>query len=139
MHKAIVLTLAAAALIVGMPPAPAQQAQGEFPDGPGKDIFVATCGGCHDINRARAGYTPEGWRTVMQMMANFGVRGSEDQIATLTDYLIKSFPERPRPAAKIIDGPVKASIRLWDVPTAGSRPHDPLAAKDGSIWYSGQM
>ena len=37
-----------------------------FPDGPGKETFVALCGGCHDINRARAGYTPEGWRTVVR-------------------------------------------------------------------------
>jgi virginiamycin B lyase len=28
---------------------------------------------------------------------------------------------------------------LWDVPTQGSRPHDPLAAKDGSIWWTGQL
>ena len=57
----------------------------------------------------------------------------------MTEYLIKSFPERARPAAKIVDGPVQASIKLWDVPTPGSRPHDPLAAKDGAIWYTGQM
>jgi len=27
----------------------------------------------------------------------------------------------------------------WTVPTKGSHPHDPLAAADGSIWYTGQM
>ena len=25
------------------------------------------------------------------------------------------------------------------MPTPGSRPHDPLAAPDGTIWYSGHM
>ena len=39
----------------------------------------------------------------------------------------------------MIDGPVQVRIRLWDVPTPGSRPHDPIAAKDGAIWYTGQM
>jgi hypothetical protein len=27
----------------------------------------------------------------------------------------------------------------WVLPTPGSRPHDPLATLDGSIWYTGQM
>ena len=27
----------------------------------------------------------------------------------------------------------------WTVPTKGSHPHDPLAAADGTIWYTGQM
>ncbi|HEY1361856.1 MAG TPA: hypothetical protein VGF60_06400 [Xanthobacteraceae bacterium] len=137
MRNAPLVTMVVAALLAAAPFASAQPAA-DFPDGPGKTIFVATCGGCHDINRARAGYTPEGWRTVMRMMVNFGVGVSADQVTTLTEYLIKSFPERPRPAANLVGGPVQASIRLWDVPTPGSRPHDPLAARDGSIWYTGQ-
>ena len=111
----------------------------DFPDGPGKQTFVQVCGACHDINRARAGYTPEGWRTVMQMMVNFDGAGPADQIATLTEYLIKNFPERPRPAARIIDGPVQVTIRQFPVLMLGSRPHDPLATKDGAIWYTGQL
>ena len=31
------------------------------------------------------------------------------------------------------------SFKEWTVPTKGSHPHDPLAAADGSIWYTGQM
>jgi virginiamycin B lyase len=57
----------------------------------------------------------------------------------MTDYLMKNFPERKRPPAVIVNGPVKANIQMWDVPTQGSRPHDPLAARDGSIWWSGQL
>ena len=56
MSKAAVLAVAAAALLAVGVPARAQQA--DFPDGPGKETFLAICGGCHDINRARAGYTP---------------------------------------------------------------------------------
>ena len=100
---------------------------------------MKVCGGCHDINRARAGYTPQGWRTVMQMMSQLRWRRTEGPDGTLTEYLIKSFPERPRPPAVLIDGPVQASIKLWQVPTPGSRPHDPLATRDGAIWYTGQM
>src|SRR5215470_20148088 len=98
-------------------PALAQQAQGDFPDGPGKETFVNFCGGCHDINRARAGYTPEGWQTVMRMMDNFNVPVPKQEVDTLTQYLIKNFPERPRPTAVVIPGPVEAAIKLWQVPT----------------------
>jgi virginiamycin B lyase len=35
--------------------------------------------------------------------------------------------------------PLKVSFVEWTVPTKGSHPHDPLAAADGSIWYTGQM
>jgi len=119
-------------------PARSQSAP-SFPNGPGQDTFLAHCGGCHNINRVRAGYTPEGWRTVMRMMLNFDVPVPKDQIETLTNYLIKSFPERTRPAAKLIGGPVQVTIKQWPLPTSGSRPHDPLAARDGSIWYTGQL
>ena len=105
MVKACGLTLMA--MLAGASAAAAQQAQQDFPEGPGKQTFMQVCGACHDINRARAGYTPQGWRTVMQMMVNFDGAGPQDQIGTLTEYLIKSFPERPRPPAVLIDGPVQ--------------------------------
>ena len=34
-------------------------------------------------------------------------------------------------------GPVEITIKEWDVPKPGTRPHDPLVARDGSIWYAG--
>ena len=39
----------------------------------------------------------------------------------------------------IVPGPVQASIKLWDAPTLGSRPHDPVATRDGAIWWTGQL
>ncbi|HEY7243901.1 MAG TPA: hypothetical protein VH678_08465 [Xanthobacteraceae bacterium] len=126
-------------MVVFLTPALAQQAGQDFPEGPGKSTVVSTCGACHDIGRLTAGYTPEGWHTVMRMMQNFGVPLPPDQVATVTDYLIKSFPEKPRPAAAIVPGPAEVSIKEWPVATPGSRPHDPMAARDGSLWYSGQL
>jgi virginiamycin B lyase len=116
-----------------------QPAAQSFPDGPGKDIVVATCGGCHDINRARAGYTPAGWNMLQHMMQNMGAPIAAEDWPAVTTYLMKAFPERSRPPAAIVAGPVQARIFLWDVPTLGSRPHDPAAAKDGAIWWSGQL
>jgi virginiamycin B lyase len=111
----------------------------DLPEGPGKDLVANTCNLCHDINRIKVGYTPEGWRTVIRMMQNVGAPLQPDAWPIVTDYLIKNFPERPRPAAAIIPGPVQATIQEWPVPTPGSRPHDPLATKDGEIWWTGQL
>ena len=111
----------------------------EFPDGPGKEIVTTTCNACHPADRVRAGYTPQGWDTIQHMMENFGAPVEAKDWPTVKAYLVKNFPEKPRPAANIIAGPVEAKITEWPVPTPGSRPHDPMAARDGSIWYTGQL
>ena len=58
MSRKSLLPVLTATLLCSVAPAQAQ----DFPDGPGKETFTQTCGACHDINRARAGYTPDGWR-----------------------------------------------------------------------------
>jgi len=132
-RSCVVLTVA---LLCGGLPAWSQ----ELPDGKGKELAAANCNSCHTLlSRVGAGYTPTGWRTVMRMMANHGVAVPADQVAPLTEYLAKSFPEKGKPAGSVIPGPARISIKTWQVPTPGSRPHDPLAARDGSLWYTGQM
>ncbi len=133
------LTVLSLAIVFGSPAAHAQYTAKEWPEGPSKARFAATCDGCHDINRIRVGYTAEGWLSVVRMMQNVNAPVPAEEWGSMTDYLIKNFPERSRPPAAIIDGPVKADIRMWDVPTLGSRPHDPLAARDSSIWWTGQL
>jgi virginiamycin B lyase len=139
----ISMRMAVAAVLLGSVfhalPAAAQQPGQNFPEGAGKSQVLGICGNCHEINRLTAGYTAEGWRTVVRMMRNFGAPIPDDQVATITDYLITSFPEKPRPVAAIVPGPVEVTIKEWPVATPGSRPHDPMAAKDGSLWYTGQL
>jgi len=111
-----------------------------LPEGKGKEIVEARCNACHAFSaRVGGGYTAEGWRTVLRMMINQGVALPPDQLATVTEYLTKNFPEKAKPAGVVIPGPVKVSFNMWQVPTPGSRPHDPLATKDGALWYTGQM
>src|SRR5215831_18224542 len=110
----------------------------ELPEGKGKEIAAAKCGACHALQaRVGSGYTVEGWTTVLRMMTNHGVPLSQEEIATLTPYLAKNFPVTGRPDAALVPGPVKVSMKAWPVSTPGARPHDPLAAKDGNIWYTG--
>ena len=126
----------AAALVCFALPAGSQ----ELPEGKGKELVAAHCNSCHPFYaRLGAGYTPGGWVTVMRMMANHGVTLPTDQVATITEYLTKNFPEKAKPAGVVIPGPAKVSIKEWPVPTPGSRPHDPLATADRSLWYTGQM
>src|SRR5437016_1504008 len=115
--KSIVLALAYGLLIAA--PALAQQPGANFPDGPGKDTVVAVCGGCHDINRVRAGYNAAGWNMLQHMMQNMGAPIAPEDWPAVTTYLTKNFPERPRPGAANIPGPAQATIKLWDVPTIG--------------------
>src|SRR3954469_11647124 len=104
---------AIAALVVAAlgSPASAQYMAKEWPEGPMKQRFAETCGICHDINRLRVGYTPQGWLTVVRMMQNFDTPVPAEEWGPMLDYLIKNFPERARPAAVIIDGPAKVNIR----------------------------
>ena len=129
-------SVALMALLLCAPPAFSQ----ELPDGPGKELAAANCNACHALlSRVGAGYTPEGWRTVLRMMINQGAQLPPDQVEPLREYLTRSFPEKPKPAGVMIPGPANVSFKEWQVPTPGSRPHDPLAARDGSLWYTGQL
>ena len=137
--RAKLLVLLPAMVVLGTSAANAQYTAKEWPEGPSKQRFVDTCNGCHDINRVRGGYTPEGWLTVVRMMQNMDAPVPAEEWGAMTDYLMKNFPERKRPAAVIIDGPVKVDFKMWDVPTQGARPHDPLGARDGSVWWAAQL
>jgi len=112
----------------------------QLPEGAGKELAETNCNICHTLlSRVGSGYTASGWNTVMRMMVNQGAPLQPDQIEPLKAYLIKSFPEKGKPDGVVIPGEAEISIKAWQVPTPGSRPHDPLAASDGSLWYTGQM
>ncbi len=135
MSKKSCAVLTAGLLCSGLP-AMGQQ----LPDGPGKELAEANCNSCHTLlSRVGSGYTENGWKTVLRMMVNQGVELPADQIEPLREYLTRSFPEKGKPEGVVIPGPAEVSFQNWQVPTPGSRPHDPLATKDGSLWYTGQL
>jgi virginiamycin B lyase len=114
--------------------------QGQLPEGGAKETVRSACGSCHSLSTVtNAGHSREGWTTVLQMMVNAGAPVPADQFASVRDYLAKNFPEKPESDAVVVPGSVEVSIQEWQVPTPGSRPHDPAFAPDGSVWYTGQM
>src|SRR5579859_2330266 len=97
--RAKLIVLLPAMVVLGTSGAKAQYTAKEWPEGPSKQRFVDTCNGCHDINRVRGGYTPEGWLTVVRMMQNMDAPVPAEEWGAMTDYLMKNFPERKRPEA----------------------------------------
>ena len=134
------LMVAAAALCTAIPAWSQSAPDDRAPEDQGKKMVDATCNACHAIGaRTGSGYTPEGWDTVLRMMTNHGVAIPPEQLPAMKAYLVKTYPVKGRPAAVVVPGPAKVSMTAWQAATPGSRPHDPLAARDGSLWYSGQM
>jgi virginiamycin B lyase len=125
-----------AVLLAAVPAA----AQPILPDGPGKAVVENACQACHALtNITNAGHTPKDWDTVVHMMINAGAKVAPDQVPVVVNYLAAHFPAHALPAPQVLAGNVHVAIKEWDVPTQGSRPHDPMFAPDGAVWYTGQM
>jgi virginiamycin B lyase len=135
LRKSLLLT---GAVLFTASPALSQDVQ--LPEGPGKSTIERACVACHSLaNITRAGHSREEWNTVLHMMVNAGAQVPQDQFPILVDYLAKNYSARKLPAAAVVPGTIHISIKEWDVPTPGSRPHDPMVAPDGAAWYTGQM
>ena len=131
----VLLTLVAgAAIVVRMQAQPPAQGRGgspvDLPDGPGKEQVQSMCAGCHpltNITNSR-GNSKEGWDALTSGMIALPPL-VKPQVLT---YLGTHFPRKPGGEPVLVPGAASISIREWVVPTLGSRPHDPLAAADGS-------
>jgi len=134
------LALAAAAFAAFLFPATTEGQRGQpvqLPDGPGKAMVEGTCAKCHGLNfiTNSFGFTRSEWAGLFGSMVALPTTEAD----AIADYLAKNFPEKPNiPKAVIVPGPVTVNIKEWQAPTLGQRPHDPLAARDGSIWWTGQ-
>src|SRR5262245_51355972 len=119
------------------PPGGRGQQAVQLPDGNGKELVQMTCSRCHGLNMITGswGNTREGWQNLISSM----VALPKDQADAIVPYLATHFPEKPAPQAVVIPGPASVSFKEWIVPSLGSRPHDPLASMDGSIWWTGMF
>jgi competence protein ComEA len=80
--------LASAALLAGVPAAKAQAP----PEGKGKDTVEEVCGACHgtDLVYARRA-TKQGWSYIVDDMVSRGASATNEQIASINEYLAKNF------------------------------------------------
>jgi virginiamycin B lyase len=108
-----------------------------LPEGEGKQMVQTLCVGCHNLNNITQGwgYDKQGWDDLIASMVVLPTE-TRNQVST---YLGQHFSAKTRPATVVVPGTAKADIKEWLVPSLGSRPHDPLAASDGSIWWTGMF
>ncbi len=129
--------LTAAVMGIGVAAQRGGQAEVALPDGAGKEVVQGTCSTCHGLNliTGSLGSTRDGWRELFGSM----VALPPAQADTVSAYLAQHFPPKPAPKPVLLPGPATVTFKEWILPTLGSRPHDPLAAADGSIWWTGMF
>ena len=114
--------------------------QGSLPAGEGKEILETRCTLCHNVERITSRrFAPEDWQDTVNRMIGYGAPVNNDQKAVLVKYLGGNFPSGPLSAGVVIPGNVEVAIKEHTLPTRGTLPHDPMVARDGSVWYSGQL
>ena len=68
-------------------------AQSVLPEAPGRDITVKVCGNCHAAETvASVRHTADDWREVIARMVAAGAKGTEQELATVQEYLSTQFP-----------------------------------------------
>lgn len=68
-------------------------AQPQLPDGPGKEETTKLCTQCHELARSLAPRQDrEGWQATMAKMVGLGMKGTDDEIATVTSFLALHYP-----------------------------------------------
>jgi competence protein ComEA len=71
-------------------------AQDDLPNGPGKDVTVRICTGCHGAEMwAGAHRTTDDWDRTITTMTEKGLAISDADYATVLDYLTKSLGPAP--------------------------------------------
>ena len=121
-------------------PDPSQPGGFPLKDGSAKPLIQEKCVVCHDLRRVvNANKDAEEWRETVFMMKAAGALIDDAQVKQISDYFVANYRGLERPKPVIVPGPVNVRFKTWNTPTPGSRPHDPLATPDGSIWWAGQF
>ena len=64
-----------------------------LPDGPGRQDAEKLCVGCHDMAQSVSlRQDRNGWAATVLKMVGLGVKGTDDELLRLVDYLAKHFP-----------------------------------------------
>ena len=72
----------------------------QYPDAPGKEVAQKVCNTCHGAEVTLAkGRTRQQWGEVITSMVTRGAKASDQEFATVLDYLAKNLPPDSRPTA----------------------------------------
>ena len=88
MHKFSALLIAASALL-----SPVVHAE-DLPPGPGKDIILRACVGCHKAEEiAVYRFTKSEYQTIVYRMGDRGAQATRAELDVIADYLFEHFPK----------------------------------------------
>ncbi len=91
-----ILILSAAFVLFAAP------AKAQLPEGPGRDEFMKLCVGCHEIPQAISRRQDRnGWQATMAKMIGLGMKGTDEEVAAILDYLVEHFPADELPPINI--------------------------------------
>jgi mono/diheme cytochrome c family protein len=66
-----------------------------LPDGPGRDVTVRVCSQCHSPEiAAHQTLDAQGWKDLVNQMANNGANATDAEFDTITKYLTTAFPPK---------------------------------------------
>jgi len=66
-----------------------------LPEGPGRDVMVRVCAQCHSPEvAAQQSLDAQGWKALVDQMANNGAQASDAEFNTIAKYLATSFPPK---------------------------------------------
>jgi competence protein ComEA len=92
--------------------AAAAQPADEWPDGPGKAIFLQTCSNCHSPENVLGhNLDSDGWTDLLNRMIQFGAQGSDEDFGAILQYLVTNFG--PVPAKANINKVTAMNLRNW--------------------------
>jgi competence protein ComEA len=91
------------ALFVGSTWVSGSASQGRpLPDGPGKEVTTKLCAQCHELERSISlNQDRDGWQRTVDKMVAFGMKGSDQEIRAVVDYLTKNFPAEEIPKLNV--------------------------------------
>lgn len=73
---------------------------GQLPNAPGRDVVKRVCSSCHPAEVVLGrGMTREQWGSIVSNMVSRGAKGSDEDFATIVDYLSKNLAAGTKPAA----------------------------------------
>jgi competence protein ComEA len=73
-----------------------------LPDGPGKAETQKLCSQCHELDKAFSlSQDRTGWQRTLEKMAGFGMKGTEQELDAVLEYLVKNFPADELPKINV--------------------------------------
>ena len=92
----MIVRIFATAVLLGLAAGPALADDFKMlPEGPGRDVAVRVCSQCHSPEiAAHQNLDTQGWKDLVNQMANNGANGTDAEFDTIAKYLAASFPAK---------------------------------------------